>query len=119
MTAPGRALKAPPRRRRPLGAEPATPDGDCSLLRIAHLYANILQLDRPAELANCFGMLTDRSARVLGHGDYGLRVGNPADVVIIDAGSPAEAVALIAQPVAAFKRGRQTMVWETPRLLGP
>ena len=98
---------------------PATPYGDCSLIRIANLYANILQLDRPAELADCFAMLTDRSAKLLGHDDYGLHVGNPADVVIIDAASPPEAVALIAQPVAAFKRGRQTMVWEPPQLLGP
>src|SRR5262245_40516295 len=29
---------------------PATPFGDCSLIRIANLYANIVQLDRPAQL---------------------------------------------------------------------
>ena len=28
---------------------PATPYGDCSLIRIANLYANIIQLDRPAQ----------------------------------------------------------------------
>ena len=31
---------------------PATPYGDCSLIRIANLYANVLQLDRPPQLAN-------------------------------------------------------------------
>ena len=30
---------------------PATPYGDCSLIRMANLYANILQVDRPAQLA--------------------------------------------------------------------
>src|SRR5713101_4464668 len=33
---------------------PATPYGDCSLIRMANLYANVLQLDRPAELRECF-----------------------------------------------------------------
>jgi hypothetical protein len=28
-------------------------------------------------------------------------------------------VAELAQPVAAFKRGRQTMVWDLPKLLRP
>ncbi len=62
---------------------PATPYGDCSLIRMANLYANVLQLDRPAELHECFRMLTDRSAQVLNLKDYGFAVGHPADVVIV------------------------------------
>jgi cytosine deaminase len=96
---------------------PATPYGDCSLIRMANLYANILQVDRPAALAECFRMLTDRSARLLNLKDYGFAVGNPADVVIIDAQTPKQAVAEIAQPVAAFKNGRQTMEWALPKLM--
>jgi cytosine deaminase len=98
---------------------PATPYGDCSLIRMANLYANILQVDRPTQLRECFRMLTDRSARLLNLRDYGFRVGNPADIVIIDAQSPEQAVAEIAQPVAAFKNGRQTMAWPLPKLLRP
>src|SRR5215470_2048275 len=49
---------------------PATPYGDCSLIRIANLYANVLQVDRPAGLRQCFEMLTERSARLLNLGDY-------------------------------------------------
>ena len=98
---------------------PATPYGDCSLIRIANLYANVLQLDRPAELRECFRMLTDRSARLLNTRDYGLAVSRPADVVIIDAQSPEQAVAEIAQPVAAFKNGKQTVAWQLPELLRP
>jgi cytosine/creatinine deaminase len=98
---------------------PATPYGDCSLIRIANLYANILQLDRPSELADCFHMLSSRSARILNHADYGFVPGNPGDVVIFNAETPEQAVAEVAQPVAAFKRGRQTMTWEPPKLLGP
>jgi cytosine deaminase len=98
---------------------PATPYGDCSLMRIANLYANILQLDRPAQLRECFEMLTDRSARLLNFKDYGFAVGNPADVVILNARTPEQAVAEVAQPIAAFKNGKQTMMWNLPELLRP
>jgi cytosine deaminase len=98
---------------------PATPYGDCSLLRMANLYANVLQLDRPSELRACFEMLTERSARLLNLNDYGFAIGGPADFVIINAQSPEQAVAEIAQPVATFKRGKQTSVWPAPKLLRP
>lgn len=96
---------------------PATPYGDCSLIRMANLYANVVQLDRPGQLAECFQMLTERSARLLNLKDYGLRVGNPGDVVILNAKSPFQAISEISQPVAAFKNGRQTMRWGTPELI--
>jgi cytosine deaminase len=98
---------------------PATPYGDCSLMRIANLYANVMFLDRPAELRQCFEMLTTRSAALLNFKDYGFAVGKPADVVILNAQSPEQAVAEIAQPVAAFKNGRQTMAWSLPQLMRP
>src|SRR5713101_1237460 len=98
---------------------PATPYGDCSLIRMANLYANVLQVDRPEKLRECFDMLTERSARLLNLTDYGFAVGHPADVVVINAQSPEHAIAEIAQPLAAFKRGRRTMVWHPPQLLRP
>ena len=98
---------------------PATPFGDCSLVRIANLYANVVQLDRPAQLAECFNMLTERSARLLNLKDYGFKIGNPGDVVILNAESPRQAIAEVAQPLAAFKNGRQTMRWNAPELLRP
>jgi len=98
---------------------PATPYGDCSLMRIANLYANVLQVDRPQHLRECFEMLTSRSAGVLNYDDYGFTVGNPADVVILNARTPEQAVAEIAQPLAAFKNGRQTMRWSLCELLPP
>jgi cytosine deaminase len=64
-------------------------------------------------------MLTDRSARLLNLDDYGFAVGNPADIVIIDASSPEQAVAEISRPLAAFKKGKQTVAWHQPELLRP
>jgi cytosine/creatinine deaminase len=51
--------------------------------------------------------------------DYGIRVGNPADLVVIDASSPEQAAAEICQPLAAFKRGRRTVTRHPPQLHQP
>jgi len=98
---------------------PATPFGDCSLVRMANLYANVVQLDRPEQLTECFDMLTWRSARLLNLKDYGFKVGNAGDVVVLNAESPKQAIAEIAQPLAAFKNGKQTVRWDAPELLRP
>jgi cytosine deaminase len=98
---------------------PFTPFGDCSLTRIACLYANTVQRGTDAELAACFEMLTSRSARLLRQDDYGLAVGKPADLVVWDAASPADAVATVAHPLFALKRGRRTFTRARPELHRP
>ena len=98
---------------------PFTPYGDCSLLRMANLHANVLQVSHSRRLAECFRMLTDRPARLLNLPDYGIKIGNPADLVVIDARSPEQAVAEIAQPLAVFKRGRRTLTRQPPTLHPP
>ena len=98
---------------------PVTPYGDCSLLRMANLHANVLQIAQPAQLREIFAMLTERSARLLNLTDYGIVIGNPADIVVIDAGSPEQAVAEIRQTLAVFKRGRRTVRREPAELVRP
>ena len=98
---------------------PVTPYGDCSLLRMANLHANVLQIAQPAQLREIFAMLTERSARLLNLTDYGTVIGNPADIVVIDAGSPEQAVAEIRQTLAVFKRGRRTVRREPAELVRP
>jgi cytosine deaminase len=97
----------------------ATPYGDCSLIRIANLQANILQIAAPAELRELFLMLTERSAKLLNLKDYGLLPGNPADIVVIDAATPEQAVAEIRPPLAVWKRGRRTVIRHPPELIRP
>ncbi len=98
---------------------PFTPFGDCSLIRIANLYANVAQRGGEAELADCFEMLTHRSARLLRQDDYGIAPGKSADLVVWNANSGAEAVATIARPLYGFKRGRQTFTQTLPELHRP
>ena len=98
---------------------PFTPYGDCSPLRMANLYANVVQVSHRERLAECFRMLTNRPARLLNLTDYGVAVGNPADLVVIDAASPADAVAEIAEPRAVWKRGRRTVTRPAAQLHPP
>ena len=88
---------------------PFTPFGDCSLVRMANLHANTLQVSSRDDLRACFEMVSSDAARILNLGDYGLAVGKPADFAILDAKSEAEAVAVVAPVLHAFKRGRRTV----------
>ena len=98
---------------------PFTPFGDCSLIRMANLYANTLQVGSPERIAECFSMITARSARLMNLTDYGVAVGNPADLTVIDAGTPRQAVAELAQPLAVFKNGKRTVTRTRPQLHRP
>jgi cytosine/creatinine deaminase len=96
---------------------PFTPFGDCSLPRMANLYANIAQIGRPAELASCLDMVTTLPAKLMNLRDYGIKVGNPADFVVLDCKSPTAAVAEIVRPLFGMKNGRRTFVCPPPKLL--
>lgn len=47
----------------------------------------------------CFAMISERSTRLMKLEDYGIAVGKKADVVVLDAASPAQAVAEIREPL--------------------
>src|ERR1700676_607447 len=98
---------------------PATPYGDCSLIRIANLHANILQVVGAARLRELFLMLSEHSARLLRLDDYGLEGGKPGDIVVIDAMSAEQAVSEIRPPLAVWKRGRRTVTRQPPELHAP
>ena len=87
---------------------PFTPFGDCSLVRMANLHANTLQVGSRDDLQACFEMVSSDAARILNLRDYGLEVGHPADFAVLDAKDEAEAVAVVAPVLHAFKRGRRT-----------
>ncbi|HEX3573551.1 MAG TPA: amidohydrolase family protein [Rhodopila sp.] len=88
---------------------PFTPMGDGNLIRIANMQANVCQVGEAHRLRECFAMLTDRSARLMNLKDYGIAVGNPADVVIFDAATPEAAIAEVKGPLVAFKHGVRTV----------
>ena len=98
---------------------PFTPFGDCSLIRMANLYANICQVGQIDDTIECFDMVTRRSAALLNLGDYGIEVGKAADLVVIDNRDRQSAVAELSQPLMGFKRGHVTFRREPARLNRP
>ena len=88
---------------------PFTPFGDCSLMRMANLYANICQVGKKADMRECFNMVTRRPAEIMRLADYGLAVGKSADLVVIDATDPEMAIGELNPVLYAFKRGRKTV----------
>jgi cytosine deaminase len=88
---------------------PFTPFGDCSLVRMANLYANICQVGARGDIRECFHMISSRSAKLMNLKNYGLAPGCAADLVVLDAASAEEAVAELAPVLYVFKRGRKTV----------
>jgi cytosine deaminase len=98
---------------------PFTPFGDCSLVRMANLYANIAQVGATHELAACFDLVTTQPAKLMNLSDYGVAAGNPADLIVLDCSDAAMAVAEVADPLLGFKRGRRTFTRPAPVLYSP
>ena len=94
---------------------PFTPYGDGNLMRIANLFANVAQLSRDADLGAAFAMVSADAARMIGR-PYGIAVGAPADLVLFDAISPADAVRRVAPPLRGWKSGRLSFERPAARL---
>ncbi len=98
---------------------PFTPFGDCSLVRMANLYANVCHVGTRDGLRESLAMVTHRSAKLLRLPDYGIAEGAPADLVVLDCATPEQAVAELAVPLYGFKRGRRTFTRHPAELHRP
>jgi cytosine deaminase len=83
---------------------------------MANLYANVAQV-APSELPSCLDMVTTLPAKLMKLGDYGIAVGNPADLVVLDCLDRVAAIAELARPLFGMKNGRRTFVCPPARLL--
>lgn len=97
---------------------PFTPYGDCSLIRMANLYANIMHIGAEG-FAGCLDMVSYGAAQILGLRDYGLAPGDHADLLVLDADNEIEAFAGLAAPLTGFKAGRKSFERPAGRLLWP
>jgi len=87
---------------------PFTPFGDAQLIRMANLYCNVVQRGDATELRQAWDMFTVNSAKVLRRKGYGIAVGNAADMVVVDAPTPVDALRGISPVLMGFKRGRRS-----------
>jgi cytosine deaminase len=97
---------------------PFTPYGDCSLTRMANLFANVHQLSTTAELEACFDMVTSAPGRLINR-SRSLAVSEEATFVALPAETGAQAVAEIVRPSWGMKRGRLSFEQPAARLLAP
>ena len=98
---------------------PFTPFGDCSLIRMANLYANVARLRRAQDLEGCFAMVTTHAAKRRNLQDYGIAVGGPADLVVLDCKDAVSAVAELSTPLFGIKNGRRSFSRAVPLLHRP
>lgn len=94
---------------------PFTPFGDASLVRMANLYANVMQLSRDEDMESVFHMVGAHAAKIM-RAPYGFAVGELADIVILDALDHRSAIRSGAQTLAGWKSGVKTFVRSRPQL---
>ena len=83
-----------------------SPFGNGDMLERAMLIGYRANFRHDDELAFALDMVTGAAARVLGVAPYGIAIGAPADLVVVEAGSLAEAVAARPRRKLVIKAGR-------------
>ena len=97
---------------------PFTPFGDASLLRMANFYANVAHAS-VSDFDTCLDLITSLPARLMNLDDYGIAVGNPADLIVLDTRDSRFAIAELPDVMMGFKAGRQTFARTRPTLFRP
>ncbi|HYE40407.1 MAG TPA: amidohydrolase family protein, partial [Ramlibacter sp.] len=86
--------------------------GSGDMLEVAHMGLHIAQMTSQRDMQQCFLAVTETPARILGLQGYGIAAGCNADLVVLDAASPAEAIRLRAARRHVIRRGE--VVAESP-----
>ena len=80
--------------------------GSGDMLEVAHMGLHVGQMTSQAAMRQCFDAVTRNPARVLGLQGYGLEAGCKADMVLLQARDPVEAIRLRATRLKVFKAGK-------------
>jgi cytosine deaminase len=79
--------------------------GGADMLDVAHMGLHVAQLSSREAMRFCFDTVTVNPAKVMHLEGYGLAVGNNADMVVLQAHDPIEAIRLRARRLAVVRRG--------------
>jgi cytosine deaminase len=90
--------------------------GSGDMLEVGHMAIHVAQMASLDEKAAIFQALTVNSAKTMGLEGYGLAVGCNADLVLLQARDPAEALRLKAIKLAVIRRGK--VIARTPERIG-
>ena len=80
--------------------------GSGDMLEVAHMGLHVAQMTGQAAMRQCFDAVTTTPARILGLEGYGLDVGCRADLVLLQAGDPPEAIRLRATRLLVIRGGK-------------
>jgi cytosine deaminase len=86
--------------------------GGADMLDVAHMGLHVAQLSSREAMRYAFEAVTTNPAKIMQLDGYGLAVGNNADMVLLQAADPIEAVRLRARRLAVIRRGK--VISETP-----
>ncbi|MFQ4140281.1 cytosine deaminase [Nodosilinea sp. PGN35] len=81
--------------------------GTGNMLDVASMAVHVCQMTGQEEIAACYAMVTANGAKTLSLQDsYGLEVGKPANLIVLDADSPYDAIRRRATVTHVFSRGK-------------
>jgi len=80
--------------------------GTADMLDVAFMGLHVAQMTSPTAMARCFDMVTRESAEILGLDGYGLEKGCKANLVVLDASDPIEAIRLRAKRLLVVANGK-------------
>jgi cytosine deaminase len=80
--------------------------GSADMLEVAHMGLHVAQMTSQAAMRQCFDAVTVNAAQVLGLEGYGIAPGCHADLLLLQARDPVEALRLRATRLKVFRRGR-------------
>jgi cytosine/creatinine deaminase len=86
--------------------DPWYPMGSGDMLEVAQMGLHVAQMTSATAMRTCFDAVTTHPARILGLRDLGLHVGARADLVLLQAHSPEEAIRLRAHRLLVLRAGR-------------
>jgi len=80
--------------------------GSGDMLEVAHMGLHVAQMTSQEAIRSCFRAVTETPASILGLAGYGIAPGCNADLVLLQARDPVEAIRLRATRLAVIRRGR-------------
>lgn len=80
--------------------------GSADMLEVAHMGLHVAQMTGQQAMRACFDAVTQTPARILGLPDYGIAPGCRADLVLLQAADPVEALRLRATRLLVMRAGK-------------
>lgn len=80
--------------------------GSGDMLEVAHMGLHVAQMTSQTAMRDCFDAVTTRAARILELEDYGIAIGARADLLVLQAQDPIDAIRLRANRLAVIRGGQ-------------